>query len=231
MFAASACYEAGHTAEAADWFRRVLELDPANGAARVGLVEALLVERRYDELLAVSAAHPDDTVAGRLALTELVVHAIQGNGDGVAALLESTPLPDAERALFAAWLAGGAESLPGDTLAPAATLLVALLKVEELEAVQNHYALYQSIDVPASTRSELLAAIYFRRGYLDSAAEEWIASLQAEPAPGALVGLAHVAVAKGMPEDALTFCDEALQLEPGNEQATSLRDAVLAQAA
>jgi tetratricopeptide (TPR) repeat protein len=231
MFAASACYEAGHTEVAADWFRRVLELDPANGAARVGLVETLLAERRYDELLAVSAAHPDDTVAGRLALTELVVHAIQGNADGVATLLESTPLPDGEQALFAAWLAGGAESLPGDALAPAATLLELLLKQAEFEAFQNLYALSSAIDVPASTRSELLAAIYFRRGYLDSAAEEWIASLQAEPAPGALVGLAHVAVAKGMPEDALTFCAEALQLEPDNEQAASLRVAVLARAA
>jgi glycosyltransferase involved in cell wall biosynthesis len=231
MFAASACYEAGHTEVATAWFRRVLELDPANGAARIGLVEGLLTEKRYDELLEVAAAHPDDTVAGRLALIELVVHAIQGNGDAVAALLESTPLPDGERALFSAWLAGGTESLPGDTLAPAATLLEVLLKLEEFDAFQNLYALYQSIDVPAPTRSELLAAIYFRRGYLDSAAEEWIASLQAEPAAGALVGLAHVAVAKGMPGDAVTFCDEALQLEPANEQAASLRDALLAQAA
>jgi glycosyltransferase involved in cell wall biosynthesis len=232
MFAASACYEAGHAAVAIDWFRRVLDRDKANGAARVGLVEALLAERRYDEVLAEAAAHPDDSVKGRLALTQLVVHAIQGDAAALLALLAETPVPDGERALFAAWANGGTDTLlPADALAPAATLLEVLLKLEEFDAFQALHALYGAIDVPAPTRSELLAAIYFRRGFLDSAADEWIASLQAEPAAGALVGLAHVAVAKGMPEDAVTFCDEALQLEPGNAQAASLRDALLAQAA
>jgi GT2 family glycosyltransferase/glycosyltransferase involved in cell wall biosynthesis/tetratricopeptide (TPR) repeat protein len=231
MFAASACYEAGHAAEAADWFRRVLERDPANGAARVGLVEALLSERRYDEVLAAAQAHPDETVKSRLALTELVVHAIRGDGESLRSLLAETPVPDGERAVFAGWAGDAVELLPPDALAPAATLLEVLLKLEEFGAFETLHGLYSRIDVPASTRSELLAAIYFRRGFLDSAADEWIASLQAEPAAGALVGLAHVAVAKGMPEDAVTFCDEALQLEPANEQAASLRDALLAQAA
>jgi hypothetical protein len=208
----------------------VLAAQADNGAARVGLVEALLAEGRYDEVLAETQGHADSVVRGRLALAELFVHGIRGNAAATERLLAEVPLPEAEHALFSAW-AGGDHALPPDALAAAATLLEALLKLEEFDAFQILHGVYSRIDVAPSTRSELLAAIYFRRGFLDSAADEWISSLQAEPAAGPLIGLAHVAVAKGLHEDAVTFCNEALALEPDNTDAVSLRDAVLANAA
>jgi tetratricopeptide (TPR) repeat protein len=237
LLAASACYEAGHTAEAAAWFERVLESQPDNVAARVGVVEALLAEKRYDAALAhaqvrVDGAKPD----GRLALAELFLHALRGDAAALAAALADAPVADGERALFSAWQAAlaGAE-LPAElepvALAPAATFLEALLKVQEFSAFETLHAVYSRIAVTPATRSELLAAIYFRRGFLDSAADEWVASLQAEPAAGPLLGLAHVAVARGLQEDALVFCDEALALEPASAEAASLRDALLARAA
>ena len=49
---------------------------------------------------------------------------------------------------------------------------------------------------PARERRELLAAMYLRRGFLESAADEWIAAVQEDGADArALFGLAQVAPA------------------------------------
>src|SRR5262245_57215972 len=236
MFAASACHEAGHSEAAARWFARVLAAQPANGAARVGLVEALLACRRFDEAARHARVRDGSPVEGQLAVAECFVHALRGEAPALGDALGRAALPAAERELFEAWhvlLADGKADgmLRPATLAAAATLLEALLKVGEFDAFQTLHELYVRIEVDPATRSELLAAIYFRRGFLDSAADEWIASYQAEAAPGALLGLAHVAVAKGLADDALAFCPEALELEPANTEAATLRDALLARAA
>jgi hypothetical protein len=66
---------------------------------------------------------------------------------------------------------------------------------------------------------------------VDSAADEWIASVEAEPSAGALLGLAHVALAKDLPEDAEALLDEAGALEPENPAVTALREALTLKAA
>jgi hypothetical protein len=59
--------------------------------------------------------------------------------------------------------------------------------------------------------------MYLRRGFLDSAADEWIAACEQEgPDAPALVGLAQIALARGLSEDAKTFAEEALAIDPGN---------------
>jgi hypothetical protein len=65
--------------------------------------------------------------------------------------------------------------------------------------------------------------MYMRRGYLESAADEWIASIQELGADApALTGLALVAAAREMPDDALVFAREATQLDPGYAAAAQL---------
>jgi glycosyltransferase involved in cell wall biosynthesis len=237
LMAASACHEAGHSAAAADWFARILRQQPENDAARVGAVEALLAERRYDDAVETARGRTAGSpVEAKLALAECFVHALRGHPEELAAALADAPLADAERALLELWhtaVDGGTVdgSLPADALPVAVTFLEALLKVGEFDAFEQLHGLYARIEVDAATRSELLAAIYFRRGFLDSAADEWIASFQTEPAAGALLGLAHVASAKGLADDALAFCTEALALEPESTDALALRDALIAKAA
>ena len=62
-------------------------------------------------------------------------------------------------------------------------------------------------------RHDLLAGIYLRRGFLDSAADEWIAAVEEDgPDPASLGGLARVAAARGLTEDAEMFEQSAKEL-------------------
>jgi hypothetical protein len=73
--------------------------------------------------------------------------------------------------------------------------------------------------------------MYLRRGFLDSAGDEWIASVQ-EGGPDArsLFGLAQVAAARGLLEDAQMFAEETRALDPGHEGASKLLGALAAAA-
>src|SRR5262249_58644700 len=86
LLAASACHEAGHFEEAAAWFGRVLAAQPANGAARVGLVEALLATRRFDVAARVARDRDGSPVEAQLAVAECFVRAL---GADPAALAEA----------------------------------------------------------------------------------------------------------------------------------------------
>jgi len=81
--------------------------------------------------------------------------------------------------------------------------------------------------LPARERHELLAAMYLRRGFLDSAGDEWIAAVQESgPDARALFGLAQVAAARGLREDAQMFAEETRVLEPEHEGAARLLGAL-----
>jgi hypothetical protein len=72
-------------------------------------------------------------------------------------------------------------------------------------------------------RHELLAGVYLRRGFLESAADEWIAACDERgPDADALVGLAQVAWARGMHEDAIVLAREAEGMAPGHQLAAGL---------
>jgi Tfp pilus assembly protein PilF len=69
---------------------------------------------------------------------------------------------------------------------------------------------------------ELLARVYFRRGFTASAAQEWMAVCSEQPDARALIGLARIARRQGLEDDAKVFAREALVLEPDNDQALAL---------
>ena len=71
-------------------------------------------------------------------------------------------------------------------------------------------------------RRELLARQYLRRGFLESAADEWIAVCEEQADVRALVGLAQVAFARGLASDAETLAEGALELDPGSREAARL---------
>ena len=68
--------------------------------------------------------------------------------------------------------------------------------------------------------------MYLRRGFLESAADEWIAVAETAPDARAMIGLAQVAVAQGLPDDARSFAAEAVALEPGNSTAAVLHESI-----
>jgi len=235
LLLATACYEAGHAEAAERWFRSVLERQPANGAARIGLIEALLTQRRYDEAVTEAAAEPPGSPIHALAsLAELFGLAIQSRPEELGRALrraEEAGVPRHELDLYRAWqqaLAGGPvpTALSASVAGPAATALEALLRVQEFESFATLLPLYESTAVQPRERKETLARIYFRRGFLESAADEWIEIAQQAPDARAMIGLAHVALARGFDEDALAFAREAVAIDPDGPESRGLYDAI-----
>ena len=146
-------------------------------------------------------------------------------------------MPSGELALFAAWCdvvegvglpatASGrlrATSCRSTPFRSLATTLEALLRVQEVDAFGALVGLLDATPLPPRERRELLAGMYLRRGFLASAAEEWLDVCQADPRDvRGLVGLAQVAAAQGMTDDAIEFAREARALDAGDRHATRL---------
>jgi thioredoxin-like negative regulator of GroEL len=222
---ATALYEAGEAEAAEPLYAAVVEAQPGNGGARLALVETLLSTRRYEEAAATAATvAEDDAFAVAAARSELFARALAGiandatPSDAAPASTEETAddptaraarrgLPAAELDLFAAWSASTSYPALDPACADSlATMLEALLRVEEFEAFEALLPALAATGLPARRRHSLLAEIYLRRGFLESAADEWAASCEEDgPDAEALAGLARVATARGLTEDAEIF--------------------------
>jgi tetratricopeptide (TPR) repeat protein len=219
----TALYEAGHADAAEPQFGAVLERQPGSSTARVALAEALLSQRRLEEAAPIAADVPgDDPCAPAARRSELFSRILGGDLDGAAEVLARGELPASDAHVFEAWLALSHGEEPRAALPAAAadllfTILEALLRLVDIDAFAQLAALAETVAIPARERRERLAALYLRRGFLDSAADEWIAAChEGGPDVAALVGLAQVASAKELPDDALTFAREARSLDPAH---------------
>jgi tetratricopeptide (TPR) repeat protein len=206
---ATALYEAGEAAAAEPLYAAVVEAQPGNGGARLALAETLLSTRRYAEAAAAAAAvADDDAFAVAAARSELFARVLAGEGvAGAAERAAERGLPAAELDLFAAWSEKAAyPALDPAVVDPLATMLEALLRVEEFDAFEGLLPALAATGIAARRRHSILAEIYFRRGFLDSAADEWATSCEEEgPDAEALAGLARVAATRGLTEDAELF--------------------------
>jgi tetratricopeptide (TPR) repeat protein len=254
--AALSARDAGDLEKAAALAERCLELGdaPARYAGAIGagtflalglLASIRSAQHRYDEAAALLerslAEHPSFTQA-RTALADvealraaddLLRTAASGNPASLGAALAAADVPEETRHLHAAWLdalAGRPVALPVESAPAALAALDRLLELQEFDAFETLVGLWNTLPLAERDRRELLAGIYMARGFVDSAAEEWLAIAAAEPTGPALTGLARVAHARGLAEDALVLVDEALRLDPTIEEARTLR-AALAKAA
>jgi glycosyltransferase involved in cell wall biosynthesis len=227
----AALYEGGHPVIAESQFRAVLARQPDSEPVKVAIAESLLSQCRWAEAVEI-AQQVDGPGYGQLAARSQTFAAIMGGDeagytDGIERA-RKTDVPTAQVALLEAWhtvQTGGDKpsSLPVEAAPLLATALEALLRVEEFDAFETLVALMDAIALPVRERQEMLAQIYFRRGYLESAADEWVAACQATgPDARALIGLAQVAYARELPEDAVTFASEAQVLDPGHAGAARL---------
>jgi tetratricopeptide (TPR) repeat protein len=213
---ATALYEAGEAAAAEPLYAAVVEAQPGNGGARLALVETLLSTKRYAKAADVAASvADDDAFAAAASRSELFARALAGSLDNDAIPRAARRgLPAAELDLFAAWAAAA----PFPDLDPAivdslATMLEALLRVEEFEAFEALLPALAATGLPGRRRHSILAEIYLRRGFLESAADEWAAACEEDgPDAEALAGLARVAAARGFVEDAELFEKSAQEL-------------------
>lgn len=228
----TALYEAGKTEAAERQYRLLLDEQPASGAGHVALAEALLSQARWDEAVEVARALPDDdphaAAARRSELFALLVRGDVAAARSTLAAAERAGMPTGELAVFTAWrelLEGGPADrpLPLDAVPTLSTVLEALLRVQEVDAFAQLVALLDHCPVAARERREMLARMYLRRGFIASAAEEWLEVCREDPRDvRGLVGLAQVAAAQGMTEDAIEFAREARAIEPGDPRARRL---------
>ena len=227
----TALYEAGSTALGEAQFRAVLQRQPHSSRASVALGEALLAQRRYEEAAEVAAGLPgEDPLALIAARTECFARLAGGDGEGFPSALErarEAGMGVAEQDLFRAWqqlAATGqtAAELSMQAVEPLLVMLEALVRVQDFELFELLLGLLPRTPLPERERRELLGAMYLRRGYLASAAEEWMAVCREEPDVPALLGLSRVALAQGMGREAAEFAESALQRDPGNHAARHL---------
>jgi tetratricopeptide (TPR) repeat protein len=227
----TALYEAGAAELAEAQFRGVLEVQPDLATAHVALAETLLYQQRWEEAAevasAVAAGDPFATAARR---TELFAQLVQGQTGAAGETLAGAAgdLPAADAALFSAWMAaadGGQlpAGLPGDAAPLLFATLEALLRTTQVDAFGLLAPLSERVGMPLRDVRERLASMYLRRGFLESAADEWIAVVQDfGPDAQALTGLALVATARDMRDDALALAREASVLDPSHEAASLL---------
>jgi tetratricopeptide (TPR) repeat protein len=230
----TALFEAGAAEVAERQFRAVLERQPLSGTARVALAEVLLYQRRYGEAaLAAGELDEADAFAPMASRSELFGLLAAGELDAVPAALDRatrTGLDPAERALFASWHARAlgrteAQATGLDAIPLLATMLEALLRVQDFDTFETVHKLLADSELPGREQRELLGQMYLRRGFLKSAAREWMAVCEEAPDLRALIGLAQVSKAHGLPEAAHTFAQQALAIEPENPAARALADA------
>jgi tetratricopeptide (TPR) repeat protein len=234
----TALYEAGATAAGETQFRAVLARQPHSSRARVALGEALLAQKRYQESAAVAGElSVEDPLAVAACRTELFARLVEENLDRDdlldAALLRAraAAMPTAELDLFEAWHElvrdGHTEIRLGAQVVPLLeTILKALLRIEDFQSFERLLPALERTPLPDRERRELRANVYLRRGFLSSAAEEWMGVCHEEPDFRALFGLAQVAERQGMFVEATDFAQAALQLEPESPAAIGLLDRV-----
>ena len=229
---ATALYEAGHATQAEEHFAGVVVAQPHNAGARVALAESLLSQRRWTEAAKVAAEVQDGApFAASARRTELFARIVAGDADlaeqaGARAVAD---LPAGDLAAYELWrrVATGqpAATAPRTAVPALVVALEALLRVQELDAVAPVLSAIEHTALDTRDRHELLAGIYLRRGFLESAADEWIAACDERgPDADALVGLAQVAWARGMHDDAVVFAREAEGMAPGHPLASGLAD-------
>jgi hypothetical protein len=119
--------------------------------------------------------------------------------------------------------------LPAEAADALFVMLEALLRVVDVDAFASLVPLVDALAIPWRDRRERLATLYLRRGFLESAADEWIAVIQeSQPDADALAGLSWVAVGRELPEDALLLAREALALDPAHPAALGALERVAA---
>jgi tetratricopeptide (TPR) repeat protein len=214
-------YERGHIAEAETQLRAVLDAQPGAHAARVALAEAALsrgdLAEAADIALAVPADAPHAPVAAQTAVfARLAAPSDDADVDAALAYARTAGLGHAELAALTAWRGGvlAPRSVPAEAAGLVIAMLESLARLERFDEFEALAGVVDKLDLPWREQRELLAGVYLRRGFGESAAREWIgvAEKLGGPDERVLLGLATLAASQGLHEDAEIMRAEALQL-------------------
>jgi glycosyltransferase involved in cell wall biosynthesis/Flp pilus assembly protein TadD len=221
---AAALHESGASEAAEEQLGRVLDAQPDAAPAHVALGEALLSQSRFveaaDAARSVDPASPWAPAAARTAVFGLLAAEADDDDvrDGLAWAREAG-LPEGEARAMEAWMTARSGAAPEPASVPAGaapftlTMLEALLRLQAFELFAQLLPVIDALALSTRDRHEQLARMYLRRGFLESAGDEWVAAIQENgPDVAALMGLSQVAAARGLDEDAELLAGEARAL-------------------
>ena len=214
-------YERGHVELAERLLRRSLAARPTADRTRLALAEALLSRSEFaaalDEVLTIDASTPVGLLASRSGLFATLAGQQAAERFAEArAYAVAAALPACELALVDAWRRGerpAPASIPADAAVLATVMLHALARIEAFDEFERLAVTLDGLELPWRERRELLAEVFLVRGFLESAADTWIAVIEREgPDRRALTGLATVAERRELPDDAAMLRAEAEKL-------------------
>jgi tetratricopeptide (TPR) repeat protein len=213
-------YESGAIAEAEVELRGVLDAQPGAHAARVALAEALLSQGRLADAASAALQVPADAPHGPAAARTALFARLAGGADAALvdaafAYARAAGAPADELAAFTAWRGGTAApaAVPATAAPLVGTMLEALARLEDFDGFERLAAVVESLALPWREQRELLASVYLRRGFNESAAREWIGVVERQgPDERSMLGLAQLAELQGLHDDAQLMRDEAATL-------------------
>jgi tetratricopeptide (TPR) repeat protein len=220
---ASALAKAGAVSEAEGQYRKVIDAAPTNARAHVALAESLLGHGSWAEAAHHAALVPDDDPYAALACRiELCATIGRGGREPTDVALRRAyraGVPTAERRVFEAWAAVADGSPPPEGLSVGSVpmlgvALQTLLRAGDMERFAALVPVLRRSRLPVREQRHLLADMFLAGGITKLAAQEWMAICSDGPDSRALLGLARVAAAHGMEEDAATFAKGTLELDP-----------------
>jgi tetratricopeptide (TPR) repeat protein len=227
--------QAGASPEAEAEYRRALRDAPADTRARTSLAELLLGRGDWDQAAELASAVPaDDPYAGlavRIELCGIVGRADAATVQAVLGRAVRAGLSAAEGAVFETWAAiaqGATETKPVPVAgAPLlGVILETLLRGADGERFVALLPALEQSQLARREQRELLAQMYLKFGLVDRAAQEWLAVASEAPDVRSMVGLAQIALAQEMTEDAANFATAALELDPASAEAKALLSAL-----
>ncbi|MBJ7332286.1 MAG: glycosyltransferase [Solirubrobacteraceae bacterium] len=235
-------HERGATEQAEAQLRKALAAQPDNPPIRLALSEALLSQGLLSETVeVVEPLGPDSdwgVNAARTACFALLADEERdvpgAELDAALARAREAGMSEPDLQVLTAWRGrrdGVAvpPSMPAAAAAGALTMLEALLRLEAFDRFAELLPIVETLALPWRERHEQLAAMYLRRGFLESAADEWVAVVEEAGADvPALLGLAQVAAMRGMKEDAEVLANEVKKLEPANPVADKILELIAA---
>jgi len=243
MLLGAVFHEAGAFPQAQERYERVLTAHPDHAGALIARAELRLalgeIRSAYDSAIAVDPLHPMAGRSGRTAFLAAVVLAELGGellDEPGRRIADDESLAASERATYVAWRArlnDGSDNVsvlvPADAHSAATvfTNLEALAKLEATDAFERLYPLTSVVLPDARSRRIALAELYLRQHFADLAAEQLMLFAQEfGPTPAVLTMLGKVATIKELWDEASTFLEESLQLDPAQPQAERLLAAV-----
>lgn len=235
-------HERGAAELAETQLRQALDAQPDNPPLRLALAETLLSQAKLQEAAEIVDPLGPDSDWGAAAARTICFAALADEerdvpGDELDAAIDrarESGLPDPDLQVLIAWR-GSREgvpappSMPASSATPGLTMLEALLRLEAFDRFAELLPIVESVALPWRERHERLATMYLRRGFLESAADEWVAVVRETGADvPALLGLAQVAAMRGMNDDAAVFVEEVKKIEPSNPVADKILELIAA---